>query len=284
MTDTPGVPALVWFRQDLRLSDNPALAAALKRKSPVIPVYVWAPEEEGAWPPGAASRWWLNRSLADLRAALEQCGSRLIIRRGPTEEALTSLAKEARATAVFWNRRYEPAALARDSDVKSKLRTRGLLAESFNGSLLFEPWTIRNQSGQPFRVFTAFWRACLAKATPSPSKDAPKRLPALNAWPQSLDLAELGLKPAVDWAVGFREVWQPGESGARRQLKRFLDDAIAGYPVDRDRPGVCFPLPLSPKCQSRASQTLAACLPSQCWPLAVGQVAFLAGAGLLQYC
>lgn len=246
MTGTSGAPALVWFQQDLRLSDNPALAAALERGSPLIPVYVWAPEEEGAWSPGAASKWWLHRSLADLRAALEKRSSRLIIRRGPTEGALSSLATETGATAVFWNRRYEPATVARDTDLKSKLRERGLFAESFNGSLLFEPWTIRNQSSQPFRVFTAFWRACLAKPAPPPSTDAPKRLLALDTWPRSLDLAELGLEPAVDWAAGFCEVWQPGESGARRQLKRFLDHAIAGYPVNRERPGVAGTSRLSP--------------------------------------
>jgi len=239
-------PALVWFRQDLRLSDNPALAAALERQCPVIPVYIWAPEEEGAWPPGAASKWWLHHSLADLGAALDRRGSKLILRRGPTHEALTALATETGATAVFWNRRYEPEAAARDNDVQSKLRARGLVAQSFNGSLLFEPWTIRTQSGQPFRVFTAFWRACQDKPVPAPSRDAPKRLPAPDTWPRSLDLAELGLMPAVDWAAGFREVWQPGESGAKRRLERFLDDAIASYPVNRDRPGVAGTSRLSP--------------------------------------
>jgi len=128
---------------------------------------------------------------------------------------------ESGATAVFWNRRYEPAAVARDSQVKSKLRERGLLAESFNGSLLSEPETILNRSGQPFRVFTAFWRACLTKLATPVSKDAPKRLLSPENWPHSLGISELGLEPAVDWASGFREVWQPGESGAARQLKRF---------------------------------------------------------------
>ena len=246
MRSTRGAPALVWFRQDLRLSDNPALAAALERGSPVVPVYVWAPEEEGAWPPGAASKWWLARSLADLSAALEQRGSRLIVRRGPTDETLRCLATETGATAVFWSRRYEPAAVTRDSDLKSKLHARGLLAESFNGSLLFEPWTIRNQSGQPFRIFTAFWRACLAKSIASPSMDAPKRLRPPERWPRSLALADLNLEPVVDWAAGFREVWQPGELGAMRQLKRFLEEALTGYPVNRDRPGVAGTSRLSP--------------------------------------
>ena len=239
-------PALVWLRQDLRLSDNPAMAAALERRSPVIPVFIWAPEEEGVWPPGAASRWWLGRSLAKLSTELENRGSRLIVRRGPTGEALSRLVAESGATAVFWNRRYEPAAVARDSVLESKLREHGLLAESFNGSLLFEPGTIRNQSGKPFQVFTAFWRACLAKQTPPPSKNAPKRLAAPESWPHSLDLSELRLEPAVDWAAGFREVWQPGESGAARQLKRFLQEALVNYPVDRDMPGVAGTSRLSP--------------------------------------
>jgi len=92
VTGISGRPAVLWFRQDLRLSDNPALTAALERGSPVIPVFIWAPEEEGAWPPGAASRWWLHGSLASLSAELEKRGSRLIIRRGPTAAALARLA------------------------------------------------------------------------------------------------------------------------------------------------------------------------------------------------
>jgi deoxyribodipyrimidine photo-lyase len=239
-------PALVWFRQDLRLSDNPALAAALERRSAVIPVFIWAPEEEGAWPPGAASRWWLGRSLAELSAELGNRGSRLIVRRGPAGEALSSLVAESGASAVFWNRRYEPAAAARDSVLESQLRERGLLAGSFHGSLLFEPWTIRNQSGEPFQVFTAFWRACLAKQTPPPSQNAPKRLLPPENWPRSLDLSELGLEAEADWASGLREVWQPGESGARRQLERFLEEALAAYPVNREKPGVAGTSRLSP--------------------------------------
>ena len=153
-------PVLLWFRQDLRLADNPALAAAVERGGPVIPVFIWAPEEEGAWRPGAASRWWLDRSLAALQADLEKRGSRLLVRRGPTITALQNLLRESGATAVFWNRRYEPAIIARDRELKAQLRQRGITVESLNGNLVFEPWAIRNGSGQPFRVFTPFWRAC----------------------------------------------------------------------------------------------------------------------------
>ena len=241
-----GAPTLVWFRQDLRLSDNPALATAVDRGSPVIPVFIWAPEEEGAWRPGAASQWWLRHSLAALGAELEKRGSRLIIRRGPTVKALNDLLAESGASALFWNRRYEPAAVARDAELKSQFRECGIAAESFNGSLLFEPWTIRNGSGQPFRVFTAFWRVCLTKPVAPPSKDAPKELCSPENWPHSLELSELALEPTVDWASGFVETWQPGESGAKSQLERFHKEAIQNYPVGRDKPGVVGTSRLSP--------------------------------------
>ena len=234
MTSTSKAPALVWFRQDLRLADNPALAAAIERGYPVIPVYIWAPEEEGDWPPGAASKWWLGRSLANFSAALKKRGSRLIVRRGPAAESLSRLIAETGATAVFWNRRYEPAAVARDSSLSSRLGERGVLTESFNGSLLFDPWAIRNQSGQPFRVFTAFWRACRAKPVAS-CVAAPEHLLSPERWPHSLEVAGLKLEPVPDWAAGFREIWQPGEFGATDQLRRFLNEALNAYSANRDQ-------------------------------------------------
>jgi deoxyribodipyrimidine photo-lyase len=188
----------------------------------------------------------LGRSLAALSAELESRGSRLIVRRGPSGEALARLASETGAGAVFWNRRYEPAAIARDKQVKSGLRSRGLLAASFNGSLLFEPWTIANQAGQPYRVFTAFWRACMKSPIPAADNDAPSRLPAPESWPPSLPIADLQLDPTIDWASGFREVWQPGETGAIRQLKLFVKESSARYETDRDRPDLAGTSHLSP--------------------------------------
>lgn len=222
------------------------MAAAVERGGPVIPVFIWAPEEEGAWPPGAASRWWLSRSLTALSAELEKRGSRLIVRRGPTAAALHRLAAESGASAVFWNRRYEPAAVARDRELKSVLRGRGLAAESFHGNLLFEPWTLRNSAGQPFRVFTAFWRAGLIRSVAPASKDAPGKLPSPENWPHSLELSALGLEPTIDWAAGLRETWQPGEAGARDQLKRFRKEALEEYQVGRDNPGVVGTSRISP--------------------------------------
>ena len=239
-------PSLVWFRQDLRLSDNPALAAAVQRGKPVIPVFIWAPEEEGSWPPGAASRWWLSRSLAALSADLEKLGSRLIVRRGPSIEAIDRLMAETGAGALFLNRRYEPRPMGRDGDVLTNLRRQGFIAEGFNGNLLFEPWTIANQSGKPFRVFTAFWRTCMKCPIPKPAADAPRRLRSPESWPSSLALADLQLEPSFDWASGFREVWQPGEAGALGQLKRFLEETAARYETGRDRPDQTGTSRLSP--------------------------------------
>lgn len=234
-------PALVWFRQDLRLRDNPALAAAIERGHAVIPVYLWSPEEEGAWPPGAASRWWLAQSLTALDGDLRRRGSRLIVRRGPSEAALSQLMEQTGAAAVFWNRRYEPAAIARDAEVKSRLH-----AVSFNGSLLFEPWTIRNQSKRPFQVFTAFWRASMANRIASAVDDAPDRMLSPSAWPESLHVADLGLEPAVDWAGGLCETWRPGEAGAQTQLDRLLAGVVLRYPETRDRPDLTGTSRLSP--------------------------------------
>jgi deoxyribodipyrimidine photo-lyase len=229
-------PALGWFRNDLRLSDNPALAAAVDRGGPVLPVFIWPSEEDEPWLPGAASRWWLNRSLASLSADLERRGSRLIIRRGPAEKALDDLVTMSGATSAFWNRRYEPSAISHDGALKKNLRGRGIVAESFNGSLLFEPWTIRNGSGQAYRVFTPYWRACLTQAVAPVLSEAPSELPAPEVWPPSLHLSELALESKLDWASGLQETWQPGETGAKEQLRRFCEEALEAYSVGRDRP------------------------------------------------
>lgn len=238
--------SLVWFRHDLRLADNPALAAALRRGGPVIPVFLWAPDEEGEWPPGGASRWWLHQSLTALAGDLEVLGSRLVIRRGPSLLALRALVKETGAGAVFWNRRYEPAVIARDQQIKEALRVDGLEVESFNGALLFEPWTICNKSGRPFQVFTPFWRHCLGLAEPADPLPSPRLLLAPPRWPPAEDLPSLGLESKLDWAGGLRTVWRPGEAGATKNLRRFCEQSFAGYDENRNRPDLTGTSRLSP--------------------------------------
>ena len=147
--------SLLWFRRDLRLADNPALHAAVQQGA-VVPVYIWAPEEDGAWAPGGATKWWLHHSLAALDASLRALGSRLILRSGPSLATLRALAKETGATALYWNRLYEPAAIARDTLIKESLKNDGLTVETFNASLLVEPPRFFNKQGTPFKVFTPF--------------------------------------------------------------------------------------------------------------------------------
>lgn len=229
-------PAIVWFRQDLRLADNPALLAAVERGGPVVPVYIWSPQEEGDFAPGAASRWWLHHSLAGLDAALRKRGSRLVLRQGPLLRQLRAVAKETGAAAVFWNERYEPDAFSRDQEIRAALAADGIEGETTNGALLFEPWTIRNKAGNPYQVFTPFWKACLAVGDPPAPAPAPARLRAPGSWPVSLSLDALGLLPKPDWAGGLRDAWQPGEAGALASLKQFIADGLADYSRERNRP------------------------------------------------
>lgn len=228
--------ALVWFRHDLRLDDNPALHAALDAGYTPVPVYVHAPEEEGEWAPGAASRAWLHRSLQALDENLRARGSRLLLRRGPTDAALSALLEETGAAAVFWNRKYEPATQARDAALKQQLRGRGLLAESFNGMLLFEPWDLATQQGGPYKVFTPFWRNAQARLRLPPLQPTPAALPRLASKYASEYLGGLGLAPGPGWDSGFWEKWRAGEAGAHEALEVFIDGALRGYRSDRDRP------------------------------------------------
>ena len=230
------ITTLLWFRLDLRLTDNPALLAAVGQGGPVIPVFIWSPEEEGPWQAGAASRWWLHQSLTRLNAALRHRGARLIVRRGPTSKTIRELLEESGATAVCWNRRYEPACIDRDRRVQAELHADGRLVESFNSSLLFEPWDVRTQKGPPYQVFSAFWKACLAHPEQEPPRPAPVAIKSPRRWPTTLPLHELGLMPAVDWAGGLRSSWNPGEAGAQEELNRFLDEGLSEYSTERDRP------------------------------------------------
>lgn len=225
---------LVWFRLDLRLSDNPALAAAALRSRRVVPVFIWAPEEEGEWPAGAASRWWLHQSLKSLDNSLRCHGLRLVLRRGPSLHTLRSLIRECGADSVFWNRRYEPALRERDAIIEQSLLSEGTRVETFESALLCKPDEIKNTSGNPYLVFTPFWRACQTAIPGSLPMPTPKLEKA--KLPPSLALTELNLEPAIDWAGGIRSLWQPGEASARKMLAQFLDQALEEYPTMRDYP------------------------------------------------
>ena len=131
--------SIIWFRQDLRLQDNPALSSAVRRGGPVIPVFIWAPRDEGPWPPGAASRWWLHHSLLQLNAALQRYGSQLIIRQGASQETILALVRHTGADAVFWNRRGKPQAVRVEQTLLTALHAEGVMAESSHAGLLTDP-------------------------------------------------------------------------------------------------------------------------------------------------
>jgi deoxyribodipyrimidine photo-lyase len=239
-------PSIVWFRRDLRLSDNPALAAACRRGGAVIPVFIWAREEEGRWAPGAAARWWLHQSLDDLDRDLHARGSRLTFRKGPSLDALQTLLAETRAGAVYWNRLYEPETIDRDVELKRTLAAAGTVVETFGGSLLREPWTVRASAGGPYRVFTPFYRACMGAITPPDPLPAPRKIAAPEKWPRSPRLADLGLESQFGSTAGLREAWHPGEKGAVALLDRFRDRPLLSYLGDRDLPGTGGTSRLSP--------------------------------------
>lgn len=240
-------PVIVWFRQDLRRADNPALAAAQDSGRPVLPLFVLDDDAPGDWAWGGASRWWLHHSLERLRAGLERINSGLVLRRGDARDILPALAGETGAAAVYWNRCYEPFAIDRDGKIKADLKEKGIAAESFSGNLLFEPWTVETAAGGPYKVFTPFYKACLKGPSPRPPLPTPTKLAAPDGWPGSDRLEDWGLLPtSPDWAGGLRDTWVPGEAGARDRLADFLDGPVAAYPDDRDRPGVAGTSRLSP--------------------------------------
>ncbi|SFW21908.1 cryptochrome/photolyase family protein [Luteibacter sp. UNCMF366Tsu5.1] len=229
--------AIVWFRRDLRLADNPALEAAVRAHDRVIAAYVHAPEEEGAWTPGAASRWWLHHSLMALEASLVKHGGHLHVVAGPTLASLRDLIGASGATAVYFNRLYEPRIVRRDKVVRRALEQDGVAVASFNAALWCEPWDVETKQGGPYKVFTPFWRHLRTRIDGAEPLPVPSRLSFadVGAGGASDAIDDLSLLPTRDWARGF-SIWHPGEAGAWEMLSLFADDALAHYAESRDLP------------------------------------------------
>lgn len=241
--------AIVWFRQDLRLSDNPALSYACQHARQVLPIFIWDPESEGHWPAGAASRWWLHHSLDRLGAQLSEMGSQLYLVSGDSESILKSLCKAFNADLVLWNRRYEPLIRDRDKRIKTALTNDGVRAKSCNGSLWHEPWEIQTGKGLPFKVFTPMWRALLKNWNVELPLAAPNAAPVPeSAAKHSMfnDLDALGLLPERDWANDWLSHWPVGEQGAQQQLAQFLEHSGSAYQERRDYPAETSTSRLSP--------------------------------------
>ena len=173
----PNRPALFWFRDDLRLADNPGLTAACANGRPLVLLYVLDEQSRETRAPGAATRWWLDKSLRALAERIAAKGGRLVLRRGSAEQVIAEVVQETGAEAVYWNRRYGPARKL-DERIKATLKAAGIEVESFNGSLLAEPFAIKTGSGGDFKVFTPFWKALQASLVVGDPSPEPKAIAA----------------------------------------------------------------------------------------------------------
>ncbi len=240
MTERP--PTILWFRQDLRLSDHPAFRAACSDDGRVLPVFIL--DEDDPWAPGGASRWWLHHSLAALAKAITSAGGKLLFFQGKTLDVLRGLCEETGATRVCCSRRYEPWHSEQEQTLHRELEAQDVSFKRYPGTLLHEPGSVLTNEDKPYRVFSPFWRACLKRDVAPPQSTPDCRWFAHEA---GLEIDELGLLPQdPNWAEAWDERWTPGEDGARQRLEDFLDDTVAGYAGNRDKPGVGGTSRLSP--------------------------------------
>ena len=231
-----GGPTIVWFRNDLRLADNPALHAALARKAPILPIFVLE-RDNGLRALGAASLWWLHHSLQCLGEALEKAGAKLHFYEGEAGTIVPELAEACDAGALLFNRRYGDSGRKLDDAIVEAVEQQGRIAESFNGRLLNEPWEIETKSGGPYGVFTPYWKSIKAKGLPEETLPKHGKLDGAKA-PSSLKsgtLDALGLLPSKpNWAEGWDDTWTPGEAGAAERLRAFLKDHLKDYKTERN--------------------------------------------------
>src|ERR1700760_2414880 len=228
MADRSDVPCLVWFRNDIRLSDHPALHAAAATKRPVICLYVFDETSRGpgARPIGGAARWWLAQSLRSLQKDLSAHGVPLVLRKGPSAKVIADVARDSGASDVFWNVIAQAPHQAIEQDVTSALHKLGIAARTFAGDLLAAPEQVRTKEGRGMRVFTPFWRRIQAMGAPPDPLPAPRRWHGGPGLPSDT-VESLKLEPTrPDWAGGLRESWKPGEGAARKRLKHFLEAGL----------------------------------------------------------
>jgi deoxyribodipyrimidine photo-lyase len=230
-------PVIYWFRQDLRTRDLPGLLAAAASGQPLLACYILDDVSPGEAAMGAASRWWLHHSLRSLAAELAALGGSLVLRRGAAPAVLDNLVAGTGATAVYCSRVYEPWANTLEESLHTVLASRGVSFKRYPGALLFEPGQVMNKGGGPCKVFTPFWRQCLAAGAPAVPRPAPAAIDWYRRSPGSEDLTRWGLLPGEpDWARGWGELWQPGSDGARRRLKDFLAGPVSDYDEGRNHP------------------------------------------------
>nr|BAB70688.2 cryptochrome 1b [Oryza sativa Japonica Group] len=233
-----GGRTVVWFRRDLRVEDNPALAAAARAGGEVVPAYVWAPEEDGPYYPGRVSRWWLSQSLKHLDASLRRLGAGKLVTRRSADAvvALLQLVRDTGATRLFFNHLYDPISLVRDHRLKEMMAAEGIIVQSFNADLLYEPWEVVDDEGQSFTMFAPFWNRCLSM----PYDPAAPLLP-----PKRINSGDLSMCPSDDLIFEddsergsnalLARAWSPGWQNADKALTAFLNGPLIHYSVNRKK-------------------------------------------------
>lgn len=233
---------IMWFEQDLRLSDNPALTAGLKQNQ-ILPIFILDDENAGVYQQGGASRWWLHQSLTQLN---KQLNGQLNFYKGDAKSVINDLTKRFNVASIVWNRRYEPWRISRDTQIKKSLIAQGTKVTSFNGALLNEPWTIFKKDQTPYKVFTPYHRQVARVSMETPALPAPHLPEAITCDKQALDLNDLSLLSKKTWGNKLYDYWQPGEAGAYSTLHNFLNNSLTNYKEGRDFPALKAISTLSP--------------------------------------
>jgi deoxyribodipyrimidine photo-lyase len=236
-------PTIVWFRQDLRIADNPALWHACQQGI-IIPIYILDDQGAQPWSIGGAGRWWLHQALQSLDQILE---GKLNIFRGEPFEILQSLADEFGAKAIFWNRCYEPWRIERDAKLKDQFKRSDVEVKSFNGSLLWEPWQIVKKDQTPYKVFTPYYRrGCLPHSEPREPLAVPSKRLIEKKSECSLTIEDLSLMPSINWYRKIAERWQVTECVAHKRLQEFVETGLGDYREGRNYPSQRHVSELSP--------------------------------------
>lgn len=238
-------PVIYWFRNDFRLTDNPALRFAIETNKPVLFIYI-NDETEDSWRPGAASRWWLHHSLISLQRELASYNAKLHFFSGIPYDVLSSICKYSVANQIVCSRLYEPNIVKQDAKLKNHFDKDGISFDIVQGNLLFKPGSIKNKQGEVYKVFTPFYKACREVGLPSDIIDRPEKIVSYEYGKKSFPIDQLNLLPTIPWDLGLQEHWQPGESGAYYVLRSFIENNLAEYPEQRDFPAVDSTSHLSP--------------------------------------
>lgn len=239
--------ALVCFRNDFRLLDNPALFEAVRLNKQVIPVFIYDSSASGDWDLGGASKWWLHQSIKDIQKQVASLGGRLILRKGSTASVMRELVEATQASSVFWNRRYLLSERTVDAVVKEMMIDMGVEVKSFQASLLVEPWTTANKEGNPFKVYSPFWRSIKDHPIPKPLDLDFSKIQFAEENIECLGLEDLELIPKdKNWHETFHDFWKVSEMTAHDLLLNFIHQGVDGYAVDRDRPDFNGTSSLSP--------------------------------------